>query len=293
LKDAARLLAYFAAVLLLGALLGPPLFWVGQYLAHQHILLFLASFDFETFFHRALLLAALVLLWPLLRMIRVQSLSDLQLVSNPKWRADLFGGFLFAAIPLLCCGAALLLFHAYSMRVTFTGKSAATLVGATVFVPAIEELLFRGLILGILLRSGHRLFALLVTSAFFSIIHFLKAPEGTSQVVNWWSGFNSIAHAFGQFSDPMLVVAGFTTLFLIGCILADTRLRTRSLWLPIGLHAGWIFGNTFFNRLARRQVLALPWLGKNLLVGLLPLAVCLMTWALIVLWLNRQSRRET
>jgi membrane protease YdiL (CAAX protease family) len=205
----------------------------------------------------------------------------------------LIGGFLFAAIPLLCCGAALLLFHAYSIRVTFTGKSVATLLGATAFVPLLEETLFRGLILGILLRSGQKLFAVIVTSGFFSVVHFFKAPEGTSTVVNWWSGFNSIAHAFGQFSDPMLVLAGFTTLFLIGWILADSRLRTCSLWLPIGLHAGWIFGNTLFNRLARRQVLALPWLGKNLLVGLLPLAVCLVTWVLIVLWLNRgQNRRN-
>lgn len=201
----------------------------------------------------------------------------------------LLGGFLLAAIPLLCCGAALIFFHAYSVRVTFTGKSVATLLGAATFVPLVEEALFRGLILGILLRSGHKLLAVTLTSAFFSIVHFLKAPEGTSLLVNWWSGFNSIAHAFSQFSDPMLVLAGFTTLFLIGWILADSRLRTRSLWLSIGLHAGWIFGNTFFNRIARRQILALPWLGKNLLVGLLPLSVCLVTWALVILWLNRRK----
>ena len=93
-------------------------------------------------------------------------------------------------IPLLCCGAALIFFHAYSVRLTFTGKSVATMAGAATFVPLLEEALFRGLILGILLRSGSKLFATILTSAFFSIVHFLKAPEGTSQVVNWWSGFN-------------------------------------------------------------------------------------------------------
>jgi uncharacterized protein len=290
LKDAARLLAYFAAVLLLGALLAPPLFWLGQYLAAHHALTFLAAFDFETYFHRALLVAGLLLLWPLLRSIRFRNCADLQLRPDRSWAMHFVGGFLFAVIPLLCCGAALIFFHAYSIRLTFTAKSIVTLVGAATFVPLVEEALFRGLILGILLRSGHKLFAVIVTSAFFSIVHFLKAPEGTSQVVNWWSGFNSIAHAFSQFSDPALVLAGFTTLFLIGWILADSRLRTESLWLPIGLHAGWIFGNSFFNRIARRQILALPWLGKNLLVGLLPLMVCLVTWLLVILWLNRPKK---
>jgi hypothetical protein len=63
----------------------------------------------------------------------------------------------------------------------------------------------------------------------YSIVHFLKAPEQTSTTVGWLSGFNSIANGFAQFADPLLVLAGFTTLFLIGWILADARLQTRSL----------------------------------------------------------------
>ena len=86
----------------------------------------------------------------------------------------------------------------------------------------------------------------------------------------------------------MLVAAAFTTLFLIAWVLADARLRTRSLWLPVGLHAGWICGNALFNRLAHRQNIAMPWIGKNLLVGLVPLAVCLITWGLLALLLRRQ-----
>jgi hypothetical protein len=78
---------------------------------------------------------------------------------------------------------------------------------------------------------------------------------------------------------------------MIGWILADVRLRTASLWLPIGLHAGWIFGNGFFNRLVRRQGLALPWVGKNLLVGIVPLAVCLITWCLLRLCLSYRKER--
>jgi uncharacterized protein len=152
--------------------------------------------------------------------------------------------------------------------------------------------LFRGLIFGILLRSGRRYFSMFVTSALYSIIHFLKAPANTSPMVTWYSGFTSVFHAFAQFNDLALVAAEFTTLFLIGWILADSRLLTRSLWLPIGLHAGWIFSNGLFNRLVHRHGPALPWLGKNLLVGLVPLGVCFLTWLLVRLWLKYDKPRE-
>ena len=292
MKDAARLLAYFVATLLLGAILAPWLFWAGQWLVAHHLFSFLARFDFETFFHRALLVAGLILLWPLLRAIRIRRRQDLELSPNPQWRADLLIGFVMATVPLLCFGAGLIALHVYSVRLTLTVTAALNLIATSAFVPIIEETLFRGLILGILLRSGRKYLAAFITSAFFSILHFLKAPEKTSTIVTWTSGFNSIAHSFSQFSDPLLVTAAFTTLFLIGWILADTRLRTNSLSLPIGLHAGWIFGNGLFNRVARRQELALPWIGKNLLVGLVPLAVCLVTWILILLCLRyRRSRK--
>lgn len=260
-------------------------------MAAHHILSFLAGFDFETFFHRSLMVAGVLLLWPLLRFIRVRRLVDLDLAPDRHWKSHAVGGFFLAAIPLLCCGAALLAFHIYSVRITVTGRAIATVLGASTVVPLIEEILFRGLILGILLRSGRKYLAAFVTSAFFSILHFLKAPERTSTVVTWTSGFHSIAHSFAQFADPLLVAAAFTTLFLIGWILADARLRTQALWLPIGLHAGWIFGNGLFNRLGRRQILALPWIGKNLLVGLVPLGVCLITWLLLLLWLRQRKSR--
>jgi len=179
------------------------------------------------------------------------------------------------------CGAGLIVAGVYSLRPSIAWPQLIRTVAASVTVPWIEETVFRGLVLGILLRSGRKHLAMTLTSALFSIIHFLKAPEGTSTNVTWTSGFQSIAHAFVQFGEPMLLLAGFSTLFLIGWILADARIRTASLWLPIGLHAGWIFGNGVFNRFARRQFVLLPWLGRNLLVGLIPLAILALTWIIL------------
>ncbi len=83
-----------------------------------------------------------------------------------------------------------------------------------------------------------------------------------------------------------MLISAFATLFLIGWILADARVLTRSLWLPIGLHGGWILGSGAFNRVARQETLALPWLGKNLRVGIVPLGVTALTWVIMRAWLK-------
>jgi membrane protease YdiL (CAAX protease family) len=289
LKEAVRLLVYLAATVLLGAFLGPILFWIAQWLVIHDILPALAKFDFETFFHRALLIAAAVLLWPLLKSLRLRKIGDLALEPNPKWARDLAAGFVLAATPLLCCGGVLILLHIFSLRIGITGPALVKVIAAAIAVPLIEELFFRGLILGVLLRTGWTWISVFATSALYSILHFLKAPERTSTIVSWTSGFKSIAHSFAQFADPLLIAAGFTTLFLIGWLLADARLRTHSLWLPIGLHSGWIFASQAFNKFAHREMLVLPWLGKNLLVGIIPLLIIGLTWAIMHCWLNRNA----
>ena len=151
----------------------------------------------------------------------------------------------------------------YTMRAQVAWPAVAAVALTAAAVPFIEEALFRGLFLGVLLRGSPALAAALLSAAIFSIVHFLKAPDQTTTSVSWTSGFVSLAHSFDQFTEPMLVLAGFTTLFLIGLILADARLRTRSLWLPIGLHAGWILASGEFNKIAHREITAAAMAGKK------------------------------
>lgn len=232
------------------------------------------------------MLGALLFLWPLLRWLRIKGPRDLGLARNRRWGRDVAIGFLISALPVLCCGVFLLALGNYTARTHAAWGAVAAVALTAAVVPFIEETLFRGLFLGVLLRGTPALTATLLSSGIFSIVHFLKAPDQTTTSVGWTSGFISLAHSFDQFAEPMLVLAGFTTLFLIGVILAHARLRTRSLWLPIGLHAGWIFASGAFNKIAHREIVALPWLGKNLLIGIVPLCVCLVSWILLGAWLR-------
>jgi uncharacterized protein len=293
LKDAARLLAYFAATILFGALAAPILYWTAQWLAAHGIFPALAGFDFDSYFHRALILGALVFFWPLLRWLGIRQRRDLGLEPNKHWLRDLAIGFLLSAVPVVLCEIFLVQRGVYSLKSGLPWGDAVPVIPSALVVPLIEEPLFRGLFLGVLLRGLRTWPANLISAAIFSIVHFLKAPEETAATaVNWSSGFVSLSHSFDQFREPMLVLAGFTTLFVIGVALAHARLRTRSLWAPIGLHAGWILASMFFGKIARREVIVLPWLGKSLLVGLVPLAVCLLSWVLLRTWLKYADTRD-
>jgi membrane protease YdiL (CAAX protease family) len=291
-KHAARLAAYFIAIIVVGALLAPILFWLAQALAAHGVFAFLAKYEFDTFFHRAILVAAVLLLWPLLRVSNVRGLADLGLAPNPHRGRDVGFGVLLSVIPLLFCGALLIALHVYSFRHVLVWPRVGKVLLAAVSVPFIEETFFRGIVLGILLRTGRKLLSVVAVSALFAAVHFLKGSEREPAIVKWTSGFQSIGDAFAGFGDPMMVLAAFATLFLIGCILADARVLTRSLWLPIGLHAGWIFASGTFNWLARRKIDAFPWLGKNLLVGIVPLGLAAVTWILMRQWLKHDRASQ-
>jgi uncharacterized protein len=286
LKDVIKLAAYFIATIVIGAVLAPILFWTAQSLAAHGVFPFLARYDFETFFHRALLVAAVLLLWPLLRVGHVRGLADLGLAPNSRWGRDLVAGAAISVVPLLLCGVLLIAFHVYGFRHSFAWARFGKMLLASIAVPFIEEAFFRGIVLGVLLRTGRKYIAIFAVSAIFAAVHFLKAPERTSEIVTWTSGFSSIAHAFDGIGEPMMLVSALATLFLIGWVLADARVLTHSLWLSIGLHSGWILASGAFSRLVRQQALALPWIGKNMLVGIIPLGVAVLTWIIMRTWLK-------
>ena len=158
MKDAARLVAYFAATILFGALAAPLLYWAAQALAAHGIFSALARFDFESFFHRALMLGAIVFLWPLLRWLGIKTRRDLELEPNRRWLRDLIIGFLLSALPVLLCEIFLVARGFYSVRTSPSWNAIAFIVPSAVVVPFIEEALFRGLFLGVLtlgeLREG-------------------------------------------------------------------------------------------------------------------------------------------
>ena len=300
LKDLAKIFGYLAAVIVLGALLAPPLYWAAHGLAGHGIFPVLAEFKFQKFFNRAALVSALLLLWPTIRALRIGGWRDLGIAPDPRWREHLLAGFVIAALAVALLATAYLYLGIYRIRAEIAWSKLPVVALSAVVVAFLEEALFRGAILGLLRRSLRPVLALFWVTALFAIVHFLKPDESSApQTIGWLSGFALIPHTFHQFADPMTLLAGFTTLFVLGALCGDATLRTRALWMSIGLHAGVVFVKMSFSVMAKFAVKAkhrdgyLPWVGERFENGLAPVAVLLLAWLAVRLWLAYENRHDT
>jgi membrane protease YdiL (CAAX protease family) len=294
MSSALKIFAYFLGTLLLGAVLAPPLFWAGHALGGSgESLRWLRETDFQRYFNRAMFIAALALLWPTVRALHIGSWRELGLRRNPRAWRHLALGFLLAGGLLWVLGLI-----AWSQRIYIPNPKGLPGVGTVLgflltaaVVGAAEEGFFRGVLLGLVARTARPAVALWFVSAFFALVHFLKPDPNAidPHEVNWASGFALLPHAFWQWRDPALVLGGFATLLAAALIAGWARLRTGSLWLPIGLHAGWIFGLKSFSRSSKHLADSNLWFGDNLLIGLGPLLTLLATGGIVWAWLRRDA----
>jgi uncharacterized protein len=300
LKDLAKIFGYLAAVIVFGALLAPPLYWAAQWLAGHGIFPALADFKFQKFFNRAALIAALLLLWPTIRALRIGGWRDLGIEPDPRWRRHLLAGFVIAGAAVALMAAGYLSLGIYRLRTGVEWGKIPVIALSAAVVALLEEALFRGAILGLLRRSLRPASALLAVTALFAMVHFLKPDESYEPPpVGWLSGFDLIPHTFHQFAEPMTLLAGFTTLFALGWLCGDAALRTRALWMSIGLHAGVVLVKMSFNVIAKFSVKTnlrsayLPWVGDRFENGLVPVTALLLAWGAVRLWLAYENRHDT
>lgn len=309
MKEIGKILLYLIATVVLGALIAPPLYWLGQGVLHygaQHALvafhdvkghsvatgsLAFLSQQFRRYFDRAILVAAFALLWPLVRSLKIRSWNDLGLQRNPaRWRHFTLG-LLISIVSVAVLGLIAIQFGGYTFLSPVPWKKILLLPFSALAVAVIEETLFRGVLQGVVRRASSSTGAFLFVPALYAIVHFLKPPgDAFAQTsITWGSGFVQTLLAMWQFADPKLVAGGFMTLFLVGIILAYARLRTRSLWLPVGLHAGWIIAKMGFTKIAKGNGAGWPWFGADLLTGLAPVLVVLLTGIGVWWWLGREG----
>jgi membrane protease YdiL (CAAX protease family) len=301
-NDLVKIALYFAGTVFVGALLAPGLFFAGKSVAatgalHESGIEWVRAFgtrleetNFQRYFNRAVLLGALLCLIPLVKWLKIER-GALGLEKNPSWLRHFSGGFALAAGLLLTMGWVYVLRGLPEDRDSLIVILRIAIV-SSLSVPFLDEFLFRGMILGICVRAAGRTSALVFVTALFAAVHFMKPPDQLKILdpdVQWTSGFVIVGQCFGRFTDPISMAAEFATLFMVGWVLAVARLRTNSLWVSIGLHAGWVFGLKAFSKLTRRSATlddTLPWVGADLKTGVVALLVVGLTGWLIHLWLR-------
>ena len=117
-------------------------------------------------------------------------------------------------------------------------------------VGIVEELIFRGALLGGLSRQTNQVVALVTVSLAYAAVHYLKfrdLPADTA--INWYTGVTMLPPALFQFADPARYDA-MLTLFFLGLLLGLVRLLTGNLVLCIGIHAGLVTGEKLIQHIA-------------------------------------------
>jgi CAAX protease family protein len=243
---------YAVAVVLLGALLAPWLFWTLQALAVPIPAIgSLARQPFHRIFDRALLIVAFAGLWPLLRYAGFRSWSDVGFVKARDWWRHVLIGFTLGLGSLALVITITVLLGTRSLNLD---RSAGQVIGAIlrylltgIVVALIEETFFRGALQGALQRGMKIGVAIVLTSVIYSAIHFVKPSRINipAEQVAWNSGLKCLSGIATQSYYERNVLVGFVTLFLAGCILGLAYAQTKALYLSLGLHAGWVLANEF------------------------------------------------
>jgi membrane protease YdiL (CAAX protease family) len=308
-SEAGAILIWLFASLFLAALFTPHLHRAGKSFAEtaktkdypamlESVAKSAAKAKPDRYFSRCLLVSALGLL-PLLilRVRRIPARTDREDFSLNKqsYRQRFLYLGTGLAIGVSALGLVAVLLH-------FTGASEpngnalpVSKILSKALVPAlgagiIEELVFRGILLGLWLRACSKWNAWIGSSLMFSFVHFLKPPADTviADPNVWHAGFEILGSTLGHFTNPLFFVTDFATLAFLGLILAYTRTHTRSLWFPIGLHAGLVFALKTFSltQTLNPDSPLHPWfIGNDLKSGMLPLialGLCMIACAVSV-----------
>jgi membrane protease YdiL (CAAX protease family) len=309
-RDSVKVWLYFAATLVLGAVLTPWVYNVGKALAEvtagkqtNGVVEWVAGWcrreGLEWFFTWSWIGAA-VGLFPLcvlwlkvgpgggrrgspwsMRLpgagMRPDGGQEL-VVRRGDYRDGLKGMAVTVALVVLL-GAALIQAGAFGWR--GVGASAFTalwrVLPLAVGAAVLQEVLFRGFALGIFLRTMRPGAAVFLAAMLYALAGCMVPAPGlvNGNPEGMLAGFEVLVGQMARLSDPWIIVGVLLPWLAFGGVLGFARWRTRSLWLPVGLHAGWAFANGMFLAVAvplnQPDPIARVLVGGSLRDGLIPL----------------------
>jgi len=297
------LLGLYAATLFAAAVVTPLLYLgVRAWAAHSSsdLLAYLARKDFPRYFDRIRWLFVLLGLPWLCRRSRLTGAATLGLRAPAGTVRRAAGWFVAGTAMVAALVAGQLATGIATLRPPATADAVVTglalaLVSAAL-IAFFEELVFRGIVFQLVGATLRLLPAAAVASLFFAILHFQRVPgslwpddatvgPATGFTVAWWTVAAMVRHL-----DP----DAFLALGLAGFVLCLVFARSRSLYPAMGLHAGWVVTAQMVRRWvhvdpagASERAVAL-WGGKDLIDGLVPLALL----ALLAAGLALATRRR-
>ena len=288
MKSYQRLFLFALLALALTAILSPWAATAWDYVTSTYPGWDKYRYTFSKIFDRIFMIAGVVLFFLCRRFLKLGSLKEVGLSPRTHALRDLGMGAGLAVASMSVVVFLMSLTDAFDpffrLSAAETLNRCAKALLAAVSVGFVEEVFFRGIIFKGLLEDMERARAYVLASLFFSAIHFVQpSDDAVLTGIHPWAGIRHLLYSFHPFLDPG-TFPGLVGLFLIGTILCYAFERTGTLYLSIGLHAGWIFSLKIFGAFGHytREDLGwmfgstdpkivsgvIPWLGM-IVVGLL------------------------
>ncbi|MGD7652986.1 MAG: CPBP family intramembrane glutamic endopeptidase [Verrucomicrobiales bacterium] len=300
---------YAVASVLLGAWVAPLFFNAGMALAEvsaakstNGALEWLAGkcgeVDFPVYYGGSILLVAMILFVPWVEWLSVGTTGEPRvrpwtirvghgcvggrgqaLERNVRGLWHCCAGFLIVSGLLLSIGAGLVPAGLISLKgaVGGHGELALRTLAKVAGLAVVMEVFFRGIVMGVFLRAMRPAAALGMSAAFFALT-LCVVPWGGLDVADPEAsgiGFELLEKTAMGFGDGRVVMGRFAPLLALGGVLSYVRWRTASLWMPIGLHAGWLFAAGMLGELTEpvMEMGAREWVisGGLLQQGLVPM----------------------
>jgi len=171
------------------------------------------------------LIVELIISWLLLWIFFKKSLLVLGIVPSQSRLFNLFFGVLIAAVCSIIYHSSFTFFTAnkWTLNYEFTWQTLASSTWWTLNSVLYEELIFRGALLYILIEKLGIRTACIISAICFGIYH-------------WFT--------FGALGNPLQMIIVFIMTGIWGAMFAMAFARTKSMYLPMGLHFGWNFIST-------------------------------------------------
>lgn len=224
---------------LLGALTAP---WVNTLLLKGDWF----SFPFDKVLNRCVLAWLILMLILFRKNLFTLSAEQLGISRSPGWKKDLSYGIFFALISfvllnviLYCVEARILYFQLFTAKYI---KRVFEYAASAAFIGVFEEVFFRGFVLQGFLRFQRRWVAVISSSLFYAVTHFLHPKNFVVEgEVSLLFSLKSLLRFLDPLMTPEKIFPYFLGLFLLGMVLAYAYLKTGRLWFSIALHGTWVY----------------------------------------------------
>ena len=253
MKKYKKLLLLFLIIVIFSCIIGPFIKILLDFLlVEKNILAELVdyeggAYDFGKVMRRILMLSAVIAFIFFGRTLKVVTLISSGIKLRNGFLRQFFLGFILAATSLLIYYSLALLFGAWKIHIDYDSAGVIALnvikyilIGS--FVGFIEEAFFRGFILQSFMEDMSMPIAVCSSSLIYSVLHFFRADTHVATGFQAFVGFTTMMQFFKplflQFIKNLPSIIG---LFLVGVVLSYAFIKTKSLYLSIGLHSGWIF----------------------------------------------------